>query len=66
VYSVELITIVWRNVGRDNPSRESHPRKRQEAKVIFRRRIKRMTRRDCGSRRGTNTFALIVLSVVIR
>jgi hypothetical protein len=67
VYFVEIITIIWRNVGRDNPCRGSHPRRRQEAKVIFQdKKIGRKTRMDCDSRIGTNTCALnIVVRVVI-
>jgi hypothetical protein len=60
---MDLITIVWKNVGRDNPCRGSHPRRMQEAKVIFQSR--RMTRKDCGSKTGTRTFSLIVVGVVI-
>ena len=65
MYYVDLITIVWKNVGRDNPCRGSHPRRRQEAKVIFQRRIERMKRKDCGSKIGIRTTALIVVGVDI-
>jgi hypothetical protein len=66
VYPLDLITIVWKKIGRDNPCRRIHPRRRKESKVIFQnRRIGRMTRKDCGSRIGTRIFSLIVVGVVM-
>jgi hypothetical protein len=65
MFFVDLITILWKNVGRENPCRGSHPRRRRDAKVIFQRRIGRMKIKDCGSRTRTIIFSLIVVRVVI-
>jgi hypothetical protein len=53
-------------VGKENPSRRSHLRKRLEAKVIFQdKRIGKVARKDCGSKKGEITFSLIVVRVEI-
>jgi hypothetical protein len=53
-------------VGKDNPCRRNHLRKRPESKVIFQdRRIGRMERKDCGSRKRKRISTLIVVRVVM-